>query len=72
MRATCRLVVEPRSIGFGGPQILSKGTAAVVRTFVSIEHDIDGLPKGLVLQDLTVEDEGCRPRLRGEKARLIP
>ena len=57
MRSRGRLVVEPRSIDFGGPDFLSDAVGAVVRRLVTIEHDIEGLPEGLVLEDVTVQDE---------------
>lgn len=66
-----RLVVEPRSIGIGGPEFLSDATAAVVRRLVSIEYDVEGLPRGLVLQDVTVRRDGFRVSLRGENVRLV-
>lgn len=67
-----RLVVEPRSIDLGGPPVLSEATAAVVRRLVTIEHDIEGLPEGLVLHDVTVRSDGFRARLWGEDVRLVP
>jgi hypothetical protein len=67
-----RLVMEPTSIDFGGPGLLSGATAAVVRGLVTIEHDIEGLPEGLVLQDVTVQGDGFRADLRGEDVRLGP
>lgn len=67
-----RLVLEPRSIDIGGPDFLSDATAAVVRRFVTIEHDIDGLPAGLVLEGVTVQTDGFRANLRGEDVRLAP
>jgi hypothetical protein len=67
-----RLVVEPRSIDFGGPDFLSDATAAVVRGLVTIEHDVEGLPEGLVLQDVAVQDDGFRANLRGEDVKLVP
>ncbi len=67
-----RLVVEPRSIDVGGPDFLSDATAAVVRRFVTIEHDIEGLPEGLVLRDVAVRDDGFRANLRGEDVELAP
>ncbi|WP_258061898.1 LmeA family phospholipid-binding protein [Arthrobacter sp. ZGTC412] len=67
-----RLVVEPRSIDFGGPDFLSDATAAVVRRLVAIEHDIEGLPEGLVLQDVAVQGDGFRARLLGEDVQLVP
>jgi hypothetical protein len=66
-----KLVVEPRSIDFGGPDFLSDATAAVVRRLVTIEYDVEGLPKGLVLQDVTVRGDGFRANLRGEDIKLV-
>ncbi|MDI3213689.1 LmeA family phospholipid-binding protein [Arthrobacter sp. AL12] len=67
-----RLIVEPRSIDLGGPDFLSDAIAAVVRGLVTIEHDIEGLPEGLVLQDVAVQDDGFRANLRGEYIKLVP
>lgn len=67
-----RIVVEPRSIDLGGPQLLSEAIAAVVRELVTITHDIEGLPEGLVLQRVTVREDGFRARLRGQEVRLVP
>jgi hypothetical protein len=67
-----RLVVEPRSIDFGGPDLLSDAIATVVRGLVTIEHEIEGLPEGLVLQDVAVQRDGFRTSLRGEDVKLSP
>ncbi|MGY2743466.1 LmeA family phospholipid-binding protein [Arthrobacter sp. UYCu723] len=67
-----KLIVEPRSIDVGGPDFLSDATAAVVRRFVSIEHSIEGLPEGLVLQNVAVQGDGFRTNLRGEDIKLVP
>lgn len=67
-----RLVVEPRSIDFGGPGFLSDAIAAAVRELVTIEHAIEGLPEGLVLQDVAVRGDGFRARLRGQDIHLVP
>jgi hypothetical protein len=67
-----KLIVEPRSIDVGGPDFLSDATAAVVRRFVTIEHSIEGLPDGLVLQDVAVQSDGFRANLRGEDVKLDP
>jgi hypothetical protein len=66
-----KLVVEPRSIDFGGPDFLSDATASVVRRLVTIEYDIEGLPKGLVLQNVAVQGDGFRANLRGEDIKLV-
>jgi hypothetical protein len=65
-----RLVMEPRSIDVGGPEVLSQGIATVVRGLVTIEHEIDGLPEGLDLEDVTVRDDGFRAELSGEDVAL--
>lgn len=67
-----RLVVEPRSIDIGGPDFLSDAIGAVVRSLVTIEHEIEGLPEGLVLQNVTVQEDGFRAELRGADVRLGP
>lgn len=67
-----RLVMRPRSIDVGGPDFLAEGVAAVVRRFVTIEHDVEGLPEGLVLQDVAVREDGFRVGLRGEDVELVP
>jgi hypothetical protein len=67
-----KLVVEPRSTDFGGPDVLSDATAVVVRRFVTVKHDIEGLPEGLVLQDVAVQGDGFRANLRGEDIKLAP
>jgi hypothetical protein len=67
-----RLIVEPRSIDLGGPDFLSDAIATVVRGLVTIEHDIEGLPEGLVLQDVAVQDDGFRANLRGGDIKLVP
>ena len=67
-----KLIVEPRSIDLGGPDFLSDATATVVRGLVTIEHDIEGLPEGLVLQDVAVQGDGFRANLRGEDIKLVP
>ncbi|WP_258805891.1 DUF2993 domain-containing protein [Pseudarthrobacter sp. NS4] len=67
-----RLVMVPRSIDIGGPDFLSGAVAAVVRGLVTIEHDIEGLPEGLVLQNVAVQDDGFRANLQGENVKLVP
>ncbi|WP_104167810.1 LmeA family phospholipid-binding protein [Arthrobacter sp. SX1312] len=67
-----RLVMEPRSIDLGGPGFLSDGIAAIVRRFVTIEHEIEGLPEGLVLRDVAVQGDGFRANLTGEGVALAP
>ncbi len=64
------IVVEPSSIDLGGPDVLSRAVAATVRRFVTIEEPIDGLPQNLILQDVTVQEDGFRAVLAGENVVL--
>lgn len=64
------LVVEPTSIDVGGPAFLSRAIAAAARELVTIEQEIEGVPEGLVLQEVTVQDDGFRARLTGEDVQL--
>lgn len=59
------LVMEPTSIDVGGGGFLSAVLTGLARTFVTIEHDIEGLPEGLVLQHVDVVDDGFRAILEG-------
>ena len=67
-----RLVVEPRSIDVGGPDFVAEAAADVVRRLVTIEHDVEGLPEGLVLRDVDVQGDGFRATLSGEDVELTP
>lgn len=66
------LVVEPRHIDVGGPDLLGDAIAAAVRGLVTIEHEIEGLPEGLELQDVAVQQDGFRAQLAGEDVSLLP
>ncbi|MBX9246308.1 LmeA family phospholipid-binding protein [Actinotalea ferrariae] len=65
-----RLVVEPQTIDVGGPSFLAGVLGAVARRLVTIEHEIEGLPDGLVLREVTVEDDGFHAELSGQDVRL--
>lgn len=67
-----RLVVHPESVDVGGPAVLSRTIADVVRELVTIEHTVDGLPDGLVLTDVQVQQDGFRADLQGEDVVLSP
>lgn len=66
------LVSRPQSIDLGGPDILSRATAELVDRYVTIEHAIEGLPEGLVLVEVAVEDDGFRADLEGEDVVVVP
>ncbi len=67
-----QLAIVPTEIDLGGPAPLSRGLAAVARRLVTIEERVEGLPEGLVLQDVRVRDDGLRATLRGEDVVLAP
>lgn len=66
-----RLVVEPTTIDIGGPSFLAGVIGTAVRQLVTIEYEVEGLPEGLMLQDVVVQDDGFRANLRGEGVRLV-
>lgn len=67
-----RLVVEPRSIDIGGSGFLSDALGDLARELVTIEHSIEGLPEGLVLEGVSVREDGFRADLRGADVQLSP
>lgn len=67
-----RLLLEPQSVDVGGLESVSEEVADVVRRLVTIEHDVEGLPEGLVLEDVAVQGDGFRVRLRGEDVEIVP
>ncbi|SDQ08401.1 LmeA family phospholipid-binding protein [Quadrisphaera sp. DSM 44207] len=66
------IAFEPDSIDVGGPDVLSEAIAAVARRLVTTSSPVEGLPEGLVLQDVDVRDDGFRAALQGERVRLAP
>lgn len=67
-----RLVVEPRTIDIGGPGFLADMFGALARELATIEHEIEGVPDGLVLRDVTVQGDGFRAQLSGTDVRVEP
>jgi hypothetical protein len=67
-----RLLLEPSSIVVGDLDELSAELADVVRRLVTLEYEIEGLPEGLVLDDVTVQGDGFRATLHGEDVELVP
>ncbi len=64
------IVVEPQQIDVGGPDFLADAAGAAVRELVTIREPVEGVPEGLVLREVTVQDDGFRARLDGTDVRL--
>lgn len=60
------IVVEPVSVETGGPRWLEGFVARTAGRFVSLRHDVEGLPEGLEMERASVVDQGIRVHLTGE------
>lgn len=67
-----RLVVEPRTIDIGGSTFVADALGAAARELIVIEQEVEGLPEGLVLREVTVIDDGFRARLDGQDVVVAP
>jgi hypothetical protein len=67
-----RIVVIPRTVDVGGPDFLADTLGGLVRELVTIEQEVEGLPEGMELVDVTVQDDGFRARLEGEDVVVGP
>lgn len=67
-----RLVVEPQTVDVGGTNLFAEALGAAARRLVTIEQEVEGLPEGLVLREVTVIEDGFRARLDGTDVRLAP
>ena len=65
-----RLVMEPTHVDIDGGGFLSAVVTELARTFVRIEHEIEGLPEGLSLREVEIVEDGARARLEGAGVRL--
>lgn len=65
-----RLVMVPTSVELEGGGFLSNILTGLARTFVTIRHEIEGLPDGLELQQVDIVERGFRATLEGEDVRL--
>ena len=67
-----RLVIEPRTVDLGAGEFVSTLLGSLVREFVTIEHELEGVPEGLDLREVVVQDDGFRARLSGDDVSLEP
>lgn len=65
-----QLVITPETIDLDGPDWLDSAASAVVRQLVTIHHTVQGVPKGMALTAVSVQDNGFRAHLRGENVTI--
>jgi hypothetical protein len=64
------IVVEPQEIDLGGPDFLAEAAGTAVRELVTIRRPVEGVPPGLELEEVTVQQDGFRTRFTGRDVRL--
>jgi hypothetical protein len=60
-----QLVIEPEAVDLGGPSLVDTALSAAARRFVTIRHTVTGLPAGVRLTGVSVEQDGFRATLAG-------
>lgn len=61
-----QLVIEPQTIDLDGPDWLDSAASSLVRQLVTIRHTVEGVPEGMALTSVSVQDNGFRAHLRGD------
>lgn len=61
-----RLVIEPETVDLDGPDWLDSAASAIARELVTIRHTVEGVPEGMALTSVTVQEDGFRAHLRGD------
>lgn len=77
VRATCtvtavngQLVIVPETVDLGGPGVLDTALSTAARRLVTIRHTVTGLPAGVRLTGVKVEQGGFRAKLTGSEVVL--
>ncbi|WP_406829721.1 LmeA family phospholipid-binding protein [Pedococcus sp. KACC 23699] len=60
-----QLVIEPETVDLGGPGLVDTALSSVARRFVTIRHTVTGLPAGMRLTGVSVQQNGFRATLAG-------
>lgn len=60
-----QLLIEPETVDVGGPSVLSSVLSSIARQLATIRHTVTGLPAGMRLTAVTVEQDGFGVRLEG-------
>lgn len=61
-----QLVITPQTIDLDGPDWLDTAASAIVRQLVTIRHTVQGVPDGMALTAVSVQEGGFRAHLRGD------
>ena len=61
-----QLVIEPETVDLDGPDWLDSAASALVRQLVTIRHTVEGVPEGMALTSVSVQEGGFRAHLRGD------
>ncbi|KGN39635.1 LmeA family phospholipid-binding protein [Knoellia subterranea] len=65
-----QLLIEPETIDLDGPDWFDSAASAIVRQLVTIRHTVEGVPAGMALTSVSVQDNGFRAHLRGENVAI--
>lgn len=65
-----QLVITPVTVDLGGPHWLDSVASAAARELVTIRQTVQGLPDGMRLVAVSVEDDGFHARLEGSDVTL--
>lgn len=65
-----QLVITPESVDVGGPAWLNSAATSAATTFLTIRHTIGGLPDGMRLIAVSVQENGFRVRLEGSQVAI--
>lgn len=60
-----RLLIEPDTVDLGGPSFIDSAASAVARSLVTIRQPVPGVPEGMALTAVEVEDAGFAVSLAG-------
>ncbi|MDO5677319.1 MAG: LmeA family phospholipid-binding protein [Propionibacteriaceae bacterium] len=66
-----KLVMVPTSIDLGIPKFITDFLGDSLLRLVTIEHEIEGLPDGVILRTVNVVDKGFRAHLTGDNVKLV-
>ena len=54
------------TVDLDGPDWLDSAASALVRELVTVRHTVEGVPEGMALTSVSVQEGGFRAHLRGD------